>query len=67
MTQPHNTQTVIRGCVRPGMLIKHDGKTYRASANKNGKLYLFNLTETKRITDVFVEVCINSHGEPVIN
>lgn len=63
----YGTQEVIRACVKPGMLVKHDGKTWQASANKDGKLYLFNLTESKRITDIFVVVCLNSRGEPVIN
>lgn len=63
----YGTQEVIRACVKPGMLVKYEGKTYTASANKGGKLYLFNLTEHKRITDVFVEVMLNSRGEPFIN
>lgn len=63
----YGTQEVIRACVKPGMMVRHEGKTYQASANKNGKLYLFNLTESKRITDVFIEVCLNSRGEPFIN
>ena len=63
----YGTQEVIRACVRPGMVVIHDGKTYQASANKNGKLYLFNLTESKRINDMFVEIRLNSRGEPVIN
>lgn len=63
--QTHETQEVIRACVRPGMLIRHEGKTYKASANKKGKLYLFSLTETKRISDIFVHVCVNTRGEPL--
>jgi hypothetical protein len=63
----YGTQEVIRACVKPGMLVKHEGKTYQASANKCGKLYLYNLTECKRITDIFVEIYLNARGEPLIN
>lgn len=63
----YGTQEVIRQCVKPGMQVKHEGKTYNASANKNGKLYIYNLTECKRITDIFVEVVLNAKGEPLIN
>lgn len=59
------TQEVIRACIRPGMLIKHGGKTYTASAQKKGKLYLFRAMEVIRISDVFIQVCIDSRGEPL--
>ena len=63
----YGTQEVIRAVVKPGMLVKHEGKTYKASANTKGKLYLYSLTEQKRITDCFVEILLNSRGEPLIN
>jgi hypothetical protein len=61
------TQNFILADVKPGMLVSHNGKTYRASANTNGKLYLFNLTERKRITDEFVKVFLNARNEPAVN
>lgn len=65
INQHYGTQEVIRQCVTPGMLVKHEGKTWRASANTGGKLYLFNLTESKRISDLMVEVLLNRRGEPL--
>lgn len=62
----YRTQEVIRQCVHPGMTVKHDGKTYQASANVGGKLYLFNLTERKRTTDTLIEILLNGKGEPLI-
>ena len=61
------TQEVSREKVTPGMLVKHEGKTYKASANTNGKLYLFTLTESKSISDDIVEIFLNARGEPDIN
>lgn len=63
----YGTQEVIRQCVLPGMLVKYQGKTWRASANTRGKLYLFNLTESKRISDYLVEICLDSRGQPLIH
>ncbi|WP_345774628.1 cell division inhibitor protein, partial [Klebsiella quasipneumoniae] len=36
----YGTQTVNRGAVLPGMLVKHRESTWTASANKRGRLYL---------------------------
>ncbi|EJF8031386.1 cell division inhibitor protein [Escherichia coli] len=62
----YGTQEVIRACVKPGMVVKHQGKTWTASANTGGKLYLYSLTESKRISDIFIEVCLDSRGNPQI-
>lgn len=63
----YGTQEISRETVIPGMLVRHEGKTYKASANKGGNLYLFSLTERKRISDEYVEVYLNSRGEPLVN
>lgn len=49
--QHYGTQTVNRGAVQPGMLVKHKDSTWTASANARGRLYLHrgierNLEET---------------------
>ncbi|EAA7193475.1 DUF4060 family protein [Salmonella enterica subsp. enterica serovar Napoli] len=36
----YGTQTVNRGAVMPGMLVKHREGTWTASANKRGRLYV---------------------------
>jgi hypothetical protein len=38
--QHYGTQTVNRGAVQPGMLVKHKDSTWTASANARGRLYL---------------------------
>ena len=38
--QHYGTQTVNRGAVLPGMLVKHKDSTWTASANARGRLYL---------------------------
>ncbi|MEF9470841.1 cell division inhibitor protein [Escherichia coli] len=38
--QHYGTQTVNRGAVMPGMLVKHKDGTWTASANLRGRLYL---------------------------
>jgi hypothetical protein len=67
INQHYGTQEVIRQCVAPGMLVKHQGKTWRASVNKGGKLYLFNLYEAIRITDLMVEIFLDKRGQPLIH
>ncbi|EAS4950836.1 cell division protein FtsZ, partial [Salmonella enterica subsp. enterica serovar Ruiru] len=39
----YGTTTLPRTSVVPGMLVKYQGRTYRASANVGKGLYLFTL------------------------
>lgn len=59
------TQEILRTDVRPGMLIRHRGKTWRASANTRGKLYLHSLYEATSTSEQFVQVCIDKRGQPL--
>lgn len=56
----YGTKTITRQNVTPGMLVIHDGKTWKASANINGNLYIHRLSEAKRINDYEVEVYLDS-------
>jgi len=60
--QHYGTQTVNRGAVLPGMLVKHKDSTWTASANKRGKLYLHRGIERTYTTDLLVEVFLNGVG-----
>jgi len=60
--QHYGTQTVNRGAVLPGMLVKHKDSTWTASANKRGKLYLHRGIERTYTTDLLVEVFLNGLG-----
>lgn len=60
--QHYGTQTVNRGAVLPGMLVKHKDTTWTASANKRGKLYLHRGIERTYTTDLLVEVFLNGVG-----
>ncbi|ELL0227534.1 cell division protein FtsZ [Salmonella enterica] len=57
----YGTTTLPRTSVVPGMLVKYQGRTYRASANVGKGLYLFTLL---RITNEEIEVYLNQHGKP---
>ncbi|EFQ7362149.1 cell division protein FtsZ, partial [Salmonella enterica] len=52
----YGTTTLPRTSVVPGMLVKYQGRTYRASANVGKGLYLFTLFERLRITNEEIEV-----------
>lgn len=54
------TRYMFRDQVRPGMLIRHDGRTWRASANVEKGLYLDRLTTKTRINAEFVEVYVDN-------
>lgn len=54
------TTFMFRSHVRPGMLIRHDGRTWRASANVKKGLYLDRLTTKTRISAEIVEVLVDS-------
>lgn len=62
----YGTQTLIRQCVTPGMLVIHQGRTWRASANIGGKLFIHTLYEAKPIRDLLVEVVLNRFGNPEV-
>ena len=59
----YGTQTVNRGAVLPGMLVKHRESTWTASANKRGRLYLHRGIERTYTTDLLVEVYLNGLGQ----
>ena len=46
------------------MLVKYQGRTYRASANVGKGLYLFTLFERLLTTSEEIEVYLNQHGKP---
>ena len=60
--QHYGTQTVNRGAVRPGMLVKYKDGTWTASANLRGRLYLHRGIERTYTKDLLVEVYLNGTG-----
>lgn len=60
--QHYGTQTVNRGAVQPGMLVKHKDSTWTASANARGRLYLHRGVEMTYTRDLLVEVYLNGLG-----
>lgn len=52
--QHYGTQTVNRGAVMPGMLVKHKDGTWTASANLRGRLYLHRGIERTYTRDLLV-------------
>lgn len=65
--QGYGTTTLPRTSVLPGMLVRHQGRTYRASANVDKGLYLLTLSECLRTTNEEIEVYLNHHGKPAIH
>lgn len=63
--QHYGTQEVIRACVAPGMLVRHEGRTWKAGANHKGKLVLFSAHCNKLIKDEAVEILLDGHGKPL--
>ncbi|WP_252359560.1 hypothetical protein [Escherichia coli] len=57
--QHYGTQTVNRGAVMPGMLVKHKDGTWTASANLRGRLYLHRGIERTYTRDLLVEVFLD--------
>ncbi|EMX57370.1 putative protein KiL [Escherichia coli Jurua 20/10] len=49
--QHYGTQTVNRGAVMPGMLVKRKDGTWTASANLRGRLYLHRGIERTYVTN----------------
>ena len=60
-TNPYE-QTVNRGAVMPGMLVKHKDGTWTASANLRGRLYLHRGIERTYTRDLLVEVFLDGRG-----
>lgn len=60
--QHYGTQTINRGAVLPGMLVKHKDATWTASANARGRLYLHRGVERTYTTELLVEVFLNGAG-----
>ncbi|EOU8467764.1 hypothetical protein ACW2N7_004225 [Escherichia coli] len=60
--QHYGTQTVNRGAVMPGMLVKHKDGTWTASANLRGRLYLHRGIERTYTRDLLVEVFLDGRG-----
>lgn len=63
--QHYGTQAVIRSCVVPGMLVRHDGRTWKAGISRKGKLVLASLSDSKLIDDKEVEILLDGHGKPL--
>ena len=59
------TQTVIRQCVEPGMLVMHKGKPWRAAVNTNGKLHIHCLSERASIAGYIFDIILDRNNEPV--
>lgn len=59
------TQLINLKEVKPGMLIIHQGKTWRASVNKGDKLYIHTLHEAKPIKDLTVEVITDKYSDEI--
>lgn len=62
----YNTQTVIRQCITPGMMVIHDGKPWRAAVNKNGKLHIHRPFEAKPLYDLIVDIVIDHNNQPEV-
>lgn len=65
--QHYGTDLKPRREILPGTLVKHNGRTYRASANVTHGLYIFSLIERALIRTETVEVLLNGNGQPLIN
>lgn len=65
--QHYGTDLIPRGDIAPGTLVRHNGRTYRASANVSRGLYVYSLIERTIIRSDKVEVLLNGNGRPLIN
>ncbi|EGT4370530.1 cell division inhibitor protein [Cronobacter sakazakii] len=65
--QHYGTLEVNRGCVKPGMLVMHKNRIWKASANFGGKLYLKTLSEATRTEALTVSILLDGHGNALIN
>ncbi|WP_376750407.1 YdaE family protein [Atlantibacter hermannii] len=67
VNQHYGTMHIIRQCVVPGMLAKHDGHTWNVSAVRGKYVYLRTMRGAIRINDCLVEVLLNGWGDPMIH
>lgn len=63
--QHYGTLPVQRFCVMPGMLVRHDGQTWKAGASRKGKLVLSTMHCNKLISDNEVEIMLDGYGNPL--
>ncbi|EOU9591680.1 TPA: cell division inhibitor protein [Klebsiella aerogenes] len=62
ISQHYGTQTVNRGAVQPGMLVKHRDGTWTASAHMRGKLYLHRGCECTYTKALLIEIYLDGRG-----
>ncbi|EES3796594.1 TPA: cell division protein FtsZ [Escherichia coli] len=62
----YGTKQEHSSTVAPGTLLRHNGMTWRASANTGGNLYLLRPFEQKRVSNCIVDVFLNERGKPQI-
>ncbi|HDS4881879.1 TPA: cell division inhibitor protein [Klebsiella aerogenes] len=67
ISQHYGTQTVNRGAVQPGMLVKYRDGTWTASAHKRGKLYLHRGCERTYTKALLIEIYLNGRGNGLSN
>jgi hypothetical protein len=58
------TRVVSRSEVKPGMLVKHKGKIWRASVNIKQGLYLHSVSDFLKYTHHQVEIILDHRGNP---
>ncbi|EMM2252567.1 cell division inhibitor protein [Klebsiella oxytoca] len=67
ISQHYGTQTVNRGAVQPGMLVKHRDGTWTASTHKRGKLYLHRGCERTYTKALLIEIYLDGRGNGLSN
>ncbi|EKH6432323.1 TPA: cell division inhibitor protein [Klebsiella aerogenes] len=67
ISQHYGTQTVNRGAVQPGMLVKHRDGTWTASDHKRGKLYLHRGCERTYTKALLIEIYLDGRGNGLSN
>lgn len=65
--QHYGTEEVIRGCVRAGMMVLYKNQIWKASANRDGKLYLNNMRESTLTKDIWITILLDGRGDALIN
>lgn len=63
--QHYGTMEVLRFCVVPGMLVRHEGRTWRAGVTRRGKLILSTACCNKLVKDDEVHILLDGHGKPL--
>lgn len=59
----YGTKIVKREEVKPGQLVRFNGKTWTASCHRPNALYLKSVIDATRVTDAEVEVVITRPSE----